>query len=150
MSHLRNLYQEMIIDHGKSPRNFGAMTQATHCQQGHNPLCGDQLTLYVNEQDGVIQALCFEGKGCAISMASASLMTEALEGKTLDEAEKLFTDFHQLVTEKDHAATLEETVGKLAAFKNIAEFPARVKCATLAWHTLRAAFENEAETVSTE
>ncbi|HVY52924.1 MAG TPA: SUF system NifU family Fe-S cluster assembly protein [Gammaproteobacteria bacterium] len=150
MSDLRSLYQEMIVDHGKNPRNFGALDHATHAKDGHNPLCGDKVTLYINEKDGILEALCFEGKGCAISMASASLMTEALAGTTLDEVNSLFNQFHQLVTEKNHAAELETGLGKLAAFKNIAEFPARVKCATLAWHTLRAALDNDKKQVSTE
>src|SRR5690242_5079493 len=128
MSDLRSLYQEMIVDHGKSPRNFGTLEKATHCRAGHNPLCGDQLLLYVDEAAGEIRSLRFQGQGCAISMASASLMTEALEGKTVAEAEQLFADFHLLVTEKEHPAALEESLGKLAAFKNLSEFPARVKC----------------------
>ncbi len=150
MSDLRSLYQEMIVDHGRAPRNFGVLEAATHCREGHNPLCGDQVTLYVDEAAGVIRALRFQGKGCAISMASASLMTEALEGKTVAEAEKVFADFHWLVTEKEHPAELEETLGKLAAFKNLSEFPVRVKCATLAWHTLRAALAEDDKLVSTE
>ena len=150
MSDLRNLYQEMIVDHGKSPRNFGVLANPTSCREGYNPLCGDKVTLYINEQEGVIQSLCFEGKGCAISMASASLMTEALEGKNREVAEKLFEDFHLLVTGSHHSPALEEGLGKLAAFKNISEFPMRVKCATLAWHTLKAALENDANPVSTE
>lgn len=150
MSDLRSLYQEMIVDHGKSPRNFGALENASHCREGYNPLCGDKVTLYVEEQAGVIRALRFEGKGCAISMASASLMTEALEGKTLREAEKIFGDFHVLVTDKDHPVALEEGLGKLAAFKNLSEFPVRVKCATLAWHTLKAALAGDTKPVCTE
>lgn len=150
MSDLRSLYQEMILDHGKSPRNLGVLENATHCRKGHNPLCGDQLTLYVEVEDARIRALRFEGKGCAISIASASLMTEALEGRTFLEAEQLFSRFHLLVTESDHARDLEESLGKLAVFRNVSEFPARVKCATLAWHTLRAALSNDQQPVSTE
>lgn len=150
MSELRNLYQEMIVDHGKSPRNFGVLLHAKHCREGHNPLCGDKVTLYIDEQAGVIRALRFEGKGCAISMASASLMTEILEGKTIVEAEKIFDDFHLLVTNTNHSADLEENLGKLAAFKNLSEFPVRVKCATLAWHTLKAALAQDNKPVSTE
>lgn len=150
MSDLRNLYQEMIVDHGRSPRNFGVLSQATYCREGHNPLCGDRLKLYIDEKEGVIQALRFEGAGCAISMASASLMTEALEGKTRAEAERLFEQFHLLVTEKNQAEELEAGLGKLAAFKNLSEFPMRVKCATLAWHTLRAALADDEKPVSTE
>jgi nitrogen fixation protein NifU and related proteins len=150
MSDLRSLYQEMIVDHGKSPRNFGVLENATHTKEGHNPLCGDKVKLYVDEKEGVIKAISFEGKGCAISMASASLMTEFLEGKTLGEVETIFTEFHQLVTNKDHAAEIELSLGKLAAFKNIVEFPVRVKCATLAWHTLKAALHHDEIKVSTE
>src|SRR5262245_9276119 len=118
MSDLRSLYQEMIVDHGRAPRNYGVLDQATHCREGHNPLCGDKIMLYLDEQGGLLRVLRFEGKGCAISMASASLMTEALEGKTLAEAEKIFSDFHRLVTEKSHPEDLEANLGKLAAFKN--------------------------------
>ena len=150
MNDLRNLYQEMIVDHGRSPRNFGVLEQASHSREGHNPLCGDKVKLYVDAEAGRIRALRFQGQGCAISMASASLMTEALEGKTLAEAERLFEDFHLLVTEKEHPAGLEDSVGKLAAFKNLSEFPVRVKCATLAWHTLRAALAEEDGVVRTE
>jgi nitrogen fixation NifU-like protein len=150
MSDLRSLYQEMIVDHGKSPRNLGTLPNPTCCREGYNPLCGDKVTLYVALEASVLQALRFEGKGCAISMASASLMTEALEGKTRAEAEKIFEDFHLLVTEKQHPAGLEEGLGKLAAFKNLSEFPVRVKCATLAWHTLRAALAGDTQPVCTE
>lgn len=150
MSDLRSLYQEMILDHGKSPRNLGVLENATHCREGHNPLCGDHLTLYVDAAEGRICALRFEGKGCAISMASASLMTEALEGRTFLEVEQLFANFHLLVTESEHASDLEDSLGKLAVFRNVSEFPARVKCATLAWHTLRAALANDQQPVSTE
>lgn len=150
MSDLRSLYQEIILDHGKAPRNFGVLSKATHCRKGHNPLCGDELTLYIDASQDRIHSLRFEGKGCAISMASASLMTEALEGRTILEAEQLFADFHVLVTDQDHPSDLEESVGKLAAFRNLAEFPVRVKCATLAWHTLRAALSGSSQPVSTE
>jgi len=150
MSDLRNLYQEMIIDHGRAPRNFAALQDAQHCREGYNPLCGDKVMIYMNEKDGLIHDLCFQGQGCAISMASASLMTEALQGKTLEEAQHLFDQFHLLVTDKDHSVDLENSLGKLAAFKNISEFPLRVKCATLAWHTLKAAMESDDNPVCTE
>src|SRR5690349_11686860 len=143
MSDLKNLYQEMILDHGKSPRNFGSLESVTHSREGHNPLCGDHVTVYVDAVQGQIRALRFEGKGCAISMASASLMAEGLEGRTFAEAEKLFADFHVMVTDKDQANTLEAGLGKLAAFRNLSEFPLRVKCATLAWHTLKAALSED-------
>lgn len=150
MSDLRDLYQEMIVDHGRAPRNFGALSEAKYCREGYNPVCGDQITLYVDEAVGMIKALRFEGKGCAISMASASLMTEAVEGKTVAEALEIFKAFHLLVTEKEHSAELETSLGKLVVFKNVAEFPARVKCATLAWHTLNAVLENDHNPVCTE
>jgi len=144
---LRDLYQEIIVDHGKMPRNFGKLSTANHCQAGHNPLCGDKLMVYLLEQNGLVSEVRFEGAGCAISVASASLMTEAVKGKTINEIETLFGAFHYLVTEgKDPAID----VGKLAAFAGVAEFPVRVKCATLAWHTLIAALMNKTEAVSTE
>lgn len=144
---LRDLYQEIIIDHAKTPRNFGKLEHANHCKLGHNPLCGDRLTLYIIEQNGKVEELYFEGTGCAISVASASLMTEAVKGKSIAEVQALFDDFHQLVTEgKEPLADL----GKLAVFAGVAEFPIRVKCATLAWHTLKAALANDNNPVSTE
>lgn len=144
---LRDLYQEMIVDHGRQPRNFGELPGANLCQTGHNPLCGDKLILYVRERNGIIEDLSFQGKGCAISVASASLMTEAVKGKPLGEIEKLFHHFHHLVTEGKEPP---ENIGKLTVFSGVAEFPVRVKCATLAWHTLKAALHNDKETVTTE
>jgi nitrogen fixation NifU-like protein len=144
---LRELYQEMIVDHGKQPRNFGVLPQASHSQAGHNPLCGDKLTVYLSECDGKVTDILFEGTGCAISVASASLMTDAVKGLQVAEIEKLFHQFHLLVT------TGKETdieIGKLAVFSGVAEFPVRVKCATLAWHTLMAALANQKEIASTE
>lgn len=143
---LRELYQEMIIDHGKQPRNFGALQQMSHCHAGHNPLCGDKLIVYLFEQNGIVQDIKFEGSGCAISVASASLMTEAVKGKSTNDVIELFDGFHQLVT----AGSTEKELGKLAIFAGVAEFPIRVKCATLAWHTMKAALSNEKKTVSTE
>lgn len=148
MSELRELYQEIIIDHGRRPRNVGCVPNATHCKQGFNPLCGDKITLYLLEKNGIVEKLSFEGSGCAISMASASLMTEILKGKTVEEIHELFTAFHELVTRGNKAA--EEKLGKLAVLGGVAEFPARVKCATLAWHTLKSALTNDAGVVSTE
>lgn len=144
---LRELYQEMIVDHGKRPRNFGELPDASHCQVGHNPLCGDKLTLYVASQNNKIDDVKFEGTGCAISVASASLMTEVVKGKSLIEIEKLFDSFHLLVTKGEEPA---DDIGKLAVFSGVAEFPMRVKCATLAWHTLRAALRLDSKPVSTE
>lgn len=144
---LRELYQEIIIDHGKSPRNFGVLEQANHVHAGHNPLCGDRLMVYVLEKNGVIEEIRFQGNGCAISVASASLMAEVTKGKTIAELNAIFDEFHQLVTTGVGDA---EHLGKLAAFGGVAEFPIRVKCATLAWHTLKAALENNPDPVSTE
>lgn len=147
MSDLRELYQEIIIDHGRHPRNFGALPEATHRKQGFNPLCGDKLLLQIQESNGVVEKLMFDGCGCAISMASASLMTEVLKGKTKEEIEEIFTAFHDVVTQGKEA---DAKLGKLAVLAGVAEFPARVKCATLAWHTLRAALMNDEKDVSTE
>lgn len=143
---LRELYQEMIIDHGKNPRNFGELNEANFKQVGHNPLCGDKLVVYVHAENERIQAVRFKGEGCAISMASASLMTELLEGKSLQEAQHLFEQFHLLVT----GGVTTDDLGKLAIFAGVAEFPVRVKCATLAWHTIMAAIQRDKEIVSTE
>lgn len=148
MSELRELYQETIIDHGRHPRNFGVLPNATHQQEGFNPLCGDKIMLHIHEKDGVVEKLSFEGVGCAISMASASLMTECLHGKSRAEVNEIFTAFHDLVTVGNTSA--EEKLGKLAVLSGVAEFPARVKCATLAWHTLNAALANQSGVVSTE
>lgn len=143
---LRDLYHELIIDHGRHPRNFTVIDDANHSKEGFNPLCGDKIILYlnVNEKNNVIENIAFQGNGCAISIASASLMTEIIKGKTLAQAQQLFTNFHQLVTEKN-ATTNLENLGKLAVMSGVAEFPARVKCATLAWHTLLAALKNDSE-----
>jgi len=149
MSDLRELYQEMIVDHSRRPRNFGTLANANHIKEGYNPLCGDQLTLFLNEQDGVISQVQFEGTGCAISMASASLMTEMLRGKKVAEADEIFKDFIHLVTHGNDKA-LKAKLGKLAVLAGVNEFPARVKCATLAWHTLHAAMHDDPNTISTE
>jgi nitrogen fixation NifU-like protein len=149
MSGLRELYQEVIIDHGRHPRNFGALPNANHTKEGFNPLCGDRLTLYIVEQNNVIEKIHFEGSGCAISVASASLMTEVLKNKTRAEAEVIFADFHQLIMH-GHDKELEDRLGKLAVLAGVAEYPARVKCATLAWHTLKAAIADDPQPVSTE
>lgn len=148
MSELRDLYQEMILDHSKRPRNFGVLEDADREADGHNPLCGDRLRIYVNLVDDVIDDVRFEGSGCAISTASASVMTEVLKGKTLADAQTWFERFHGLVTGK--ISVDAEEFGKLAVFGGVSEFPVRVKCATLCWHTLQAALHNEAETISTE
>ncbi len=142
-----DLYQEIILDHSKKPRNFGHLEGATTHSEGYNPLCGDRLTLELKLEGDVVKEARFVGAGCAISVASASLMTETLRGKTRAEAEKLFEQFHELLTSD---AAKPEDLGKLAVFSGVREYPARVKCATLAWHTLKAALENSAEKVSTE
>ncbi|MBZ5533668.1 MAG: SUF system NifU family Fe-S cluster assembly protein [Acidobacteriia bacterium] len=147
MSELRELYQETILEHSRKPRNFGILETANHKAEGYNPLCGDHYTVFLDVKDGAIQNLSFEGSGCAISKASASMMTQSLKGKTTAEAEALFTKFHDLVTGQGDAA---EEMGKLAVFGGVSEFPLRVKCATLAWHTLRAALRGEQQAVSTE
>jgi nitrogen fixation NifU-like protein len=149
MSGLRELYQEVIIDHSRHPRNFGVLPDANHRKEGFNPLCGDKLTLSILEQNGIVEKIHFEGSGCAISVASASLMTEVLKGKTRAEVEAIFADFHQLMMH-GHDAVLEERLGKLAVLAGVAEYPARVKCATLAWHTLKAAIADDPKSVSTE
>lgn len=145
---LRELYQEVILDHTKHPRNFRVIENASHDAKGENPLCGDRLSLYVLVEDGVIRDVSFKGAGCAISTASASMMTEALKGKTEAAAAALFGAFHAVVTGKEDAD--EDTLGKLAVFAGVCDYPVRVKCATLAWHTLNAALADKAEAVSTE
>lgn len=145
---LRELYQEVILDHSKNPRNFREIDNASHDAKGHNPLCGDRLSLYIVLEDGVIQDVSFKGAGCAISTASASMMTEVLKGKTQAEAEELFGAFHSVVTGKEGAD--EDALGKLAVFAGVRDYPVRVKCATLAWHTLNAALAEKEEAVSTE
>ena len=152
MSDLRELYQDVIFDHYKKPRNCHVLDCANHQAEGYNPLCGDQLTVYLKVDNGVITDLSFNGSGCAISTASASLMTEALKGKTLKEVEHLFDDFHQMVTTPESApeGAPRRDLGKLEVLSGVSEFPARVKCATLAWHTLDAALKNEQKSISTE
>ncbi len=149
MNDLRELYQELIIDHGYSPRNFGRLENANYSKEGYNPLCGDKLKLYMLISGGIIKDVKFEGAGCAISMASASLMTECLIGKTLQEFQTIFSGFHELITgDKDRVDT--EKLGKLMVLGGVAQYPSRVKCATLAWHTAKACIENDVEKVSTE
>ena len=149
MSDLRELYQELIIDHGRHPRHFGELDDANHIKEGYNPLCGDKLTIYMLEENGVIKNVSFEGAGCAISMASASLMTDALIGKTVATADALFKAFHELIT-VGNKPELKEALGKLIVLGGVCEFPSRVKCATLAWHTMQAALHNDDLPVSTE
>jgi nitrogen fixation NifU-like protein len=141
MSELTDLYQEVILDHNRRPRNFHALARASHRAEGYNPLCGDRLTLYLSVNEGVITEAAFEGAGCAISKASASMMTETLKGKTLAEADALFQRFHRMVTTPPDQPV--EDMGKLSSLAGVREFPIRVKCASLAWHTFKAALANE-------
>lgn len=143
MSELRDLYQETILDHNKNPRNFRRMDDATRSVEGYNPLCGDHYTVYVKLDDDRIVDVAFEGAGCAISKASASVMTSTLKGMTKTEAERLFKDFHNLVTGELVPTGDLDHLGKLAAFAGVREFPARVKCASLAWHTLHTALDSK-------
>ena len=143
---LDDLYQELIVDHSKRPRNFGALAGATARAEGYNPLCGDKLTIQLKLENDVVTEIGFLGAGCAISTASASLMTESLKGKTRAEAERIFERFHRLLTADEKPADL----GKLAVFAGVRAFPVRVKCATLAWHTMRAALREPGAKVSTE
>jgi len=149
---LRELYQEVILDHSKNPRNFRVPEGASRQAKGYNPLCGDRITLFVDVEGGVVRNIGFQGAGCAISTASASMMTEAMKGKTEAEVEKLFTAFHGLVTGRTGLVDEESLgqLGKLAVFAGVRDYPVRVKCATLAWHTLKAALAQQEEAVSTE
>ena len=148
MSDLTDLYQEVILDHNRRPRNFRALDEANRTQEGYNPLCGDRLTLYVKLEGDRIADVAFQGSGCAISKASASLMTEALKGKTVTEARELFDKFHDMVTSAPDQAAPD--LGKLSVLSGVREYPTRIKCASLAWHTLKAAVAGERGTVSTE
>jgi nitrogen fixation NifU-like protein len=139
---LRELYQEVILDHSKKPRNFRELPGANRSAEGHNPLCGDRTTIYLRVEDDVVRDASFQGSGCSISTASASMMTDALKGRTLAEAKALFERFHELVTaDPSQAAAASAELGKLAVFAGVHEFPMRVKCASLAWHTMNAALE---------
>jgi len=144
MSELADLYQEVILDHGKRPRNFGPLAGATHHAEGLNPLCGDHLDVQATVEDGVVKEVRFTGSGCAISRASASVMTGLVKGRRPEEIERMFETFHALVTEGPGAAPDLEALGKLAVFGGVHEFPSRVKCASLGWHTLRAALKGAA------
>ena len=152
MSDLRDLYQEVILDHSKRPRNFRELPEANHRADGYNPLCGDRATVYVRLDGDIVTDVSFKGSGCSINTASSSMMTESIKGKSREEVERLFTRFHELVTappdQKDRVAAPE--LGKLAVFSGVSEFPVRVKCASLPWHTLKAALEGDEMPVSTE
>jgi nitrogen fixation NifU-like protein len=149
MDEMRELYQETILDHHKHPRNFKKLDSSLS-SEGYNPLCGDRITVYVLLDGDVIEDIAFEGSGCAICTASASVMTESLKGKTTGEAEQLFGKFHDLVTGDPSETPNTEGLGKIAVFFGVREYPVRIKCATLAWHTLRAALAGKSEAVSTE
>lgn len=142
LDELRDLYQEVVFDHNRNPRNFRVMADANRTVDGYNPLCGDKITLYLKIADGVVADVSFQGQGCAISTASASLLTEIVKGKSEAEAEQLFETFHRITTRPDETVNLEE-LGKLAVLAGVRAYPARVKCATLAWHSLQAALKNQ-------
>jgi len=148
MADLRELYQQVILDHHKKPRNYRKLENGNRKAEGYNPLCGDRLTLYLKVENGIVTDVGFEGSGCAISTASASMMTDSLKGKTEAEIEALFHSFHDVVMGKIDPDP--EKMGKLAVFAGVRDYPVRVKCATLAWHTLRAALQQSPETVATE
>ena len=149
MSDLRELYQQVILDHNRNPRNFRELPNASRRVEGYNPLCGDHYTVYVDVDGNTIRDVAFTGSGCAISKASASVMSSTVKGKTIEEAEKLFDTFHKLVT-GEGKTPVEEELGRLAAFSGVSEFPARVKCASLPWHTLHTALQGEEQVVTTE
>jgi nitrogen fixation NifU-like protein len=150
MSDLDDLYQEVILDHNKSPRNFRAMAEANRKAEGYNPLCGDHVTVYVRLEDGLIKDISFEGSGCAISKASASLMTAELKGKSEADAHQLFDSVHMMLTGDTNAKSAAGKVGKLAILSGVCKFPARVKCASLAWHTVNAALAGADRPATTE
>ena len=150
MPELRELYQEVILEHSKAPRNFRRLKHANHHAEGFNPLCGDRLTVYVDMDGDAIRDISFEGSGCAISKASASMMTQSVKGRTKQEVDALFANFRRLVTGQLNGEAGSPDLGKLAAFSGVSEYPVRVKCATLPWHTLRAALHGENEAVSSE
>jgi nitrogen fixation NifU-like protein len=150
MSDLRELYQETILDHTRRPRNFGKLDGATGAAHGHNPLCGDRVTVYVELEGDKLRDVRFEGQGCSISTASASLMTEATRGKTRAEVDALYERFHSMVTAPSDLPAASDGLGKLAVLAGVREFPVRVKCATLVWHVLRAALEGRTDPITTE
>ena len=150
MSDLRDLYQETILEHSKSPRNYRKLDAANRTAEGYNPLCGDHFTLYVDVEGDAIRDIGFQGSGCAISKASASMMTQSVKGRSKREAQELFRRFHELVTNQQPVNGDKDMLGKLTVFSGVSEFPVRVKCATLAWHTLQAALEGTQQAVSTE
>jgi nitrogen fixation NifU-like protein len=150
MSDLRELYQSVILDHNKKPRNYGHLDGANRSADGYNPLCGDKVTVYLDVDDDVVKDIAFEGSGCAISTASASLMTQSVKGKPISEVEEIFAGFHRLVTSDPRAEVDGAELGKLTVFGGVREFPMRVKCATLSWHALRSALAESGDTATTE
>ncbi|MBI4395194.1 MAG: SUF system NifU family Fe-S cluster assembly protein [Candidatus Omnitrophica bacterium] len=149
-SELRELYQELILEHSKKPRNFRVLEGANHTAEGFNPLCGDKIKLYLEIEDGRVKDIGFQGSGCAISKASASMMTASVKGKSVSETQTLFSEFHKMLSGKESTEFDETKLGKLSVFSGVSEFPVRVKCATLAWHTLKAGMESSGKTVTTE
>jgi nitrogen fixation NifU-like protein len=149
-SELRELYQQVILDHNRKPRNFRRVSQPTRRAEGHNPLCGDHVSVEVKVEDGTIRDIAFQGSGCAISKAAASMMTGSLQGQTVADAEALFGRFHRMLTEDGSEPEGTDTLGKLAVFAGVREFPSRIKCATLPWHTAHAALAGQAQPVTTE
>ncbi len=150
MSELRELYQEIILDHYRKPRNCAALEGASHSAEGHNPLCGDRIRVFLEIDNGTVKDVSFEGSGCAISTASASLMTELVKGRSVTEAETLFRNFHELMTRGDESASFPPDLDALEALGGVREYPIRIKCATLAWHTLHAALNRSQKTMTTE
>jgi nitrogen fixation NifU-like protein len=150
MTLLSELYQEVILDHNRQPRNYGELTDATSQAEGYNPLCGDKVMVYLKLNGDVIETVGFEGTGCAISTASASIMTEVLKGRTVSQADELFQKFHSLVTGRSDGDPEDADAEKLLVFHRLSEYPVRVKCATLVWHALRSALEESEKPVSTE
>ena len=149
MSELKQLYQEMILDHNKNPRNFKVLDHPTHKAEGYNPLCGDHYNLYLKVKDGKIEDVGFDGAGCAISKSSASIMTTCLKGSTLEEADQMFENFHRMLTEETNPGELPGKLCKIVALQGVKAFPTRIKCATLVWHTMKSALEGKEE-VNTE
>jgi nitrogen fixation NifU-like protein len=150
MFDVEDLYQQVIVDHSRKPRNFHTLENANRKAEGYNPLCGDKLTIYMRVENGIIEDLAFEGSGCAISVASASLMTQLLKGRSEADAERIFNAFHEMVTGADRAAIDDRELGKLKVLAGVRHYPSRIKCATLCWHTLNAALRQLTETVATE
>lgn len=147
---LSELYQEVILDHNKNPRNFGPIPIKTHSLKGHNPLCGDQITVNLCVEDGIVKDISFEGSGCAVSKASASIMTTLIKGQSVEKAQELFDKFHKLITSDMNEEVDLDSLGKIAVFAGVREYPSRIKCANLAWHTMKNALEDKKDNVVTE